>query len=72
MSNRIAVATAGILAGAAMFLAAGNGVDIQGTYPKPGTYSGVANGISLCNQHGIKMPCPPSFTRGETKIVNKG
>lgn len=82
MSNRITVATAGLLAGAAMLAAslggaavsqaASSGVDIQGTYPKRGTYTGVAGGISLCTQHGIKMPCGPSFTPGITKANNEG
>ncbi|BBX70721.1 hypothetical protein [Mycolicibacterium psychrotolerans] len=80
MSNRIAAATAGLLAGAAVLAAslsgaavsqaASSGVDIHGTYPKPGTYTGVAGGIPLCTQHGIKMPCGPSFTPGMTKANN--
>ncbi len=81
MSNRIATATAGVLAGAAMLAAslvgaavsqADSGVDIQGTYPKPGTYDGIQGGISLCTQHGIKMPCGPNFTPGITKANNEG
>ncbi|MCV7071600.1 hypothetical protein MJO55_11270 [Mycolicibacterium rufum] len=82
MPNRITTAAAGLVAGAAMLAAslggaavsqaASSGVDIQGTYPKPGSYSGVAGGISLCTQHGIKMPCGPNFTPGITKANNQG
>ena len=82
MPNRIATVTAGLLTGATMLAAslsgaavsqaASSGVDIHGTYPKPGTYSGVAGGVSLCTQHGIKMPCGPNFTPGITKSNNEG
>lgn len=82
MPNRFVAATAGLLTGAAMLAAslsgaavsqaASNGVDQQGTYPKAGTYSGVAGGVALCSQHGIKMPCGPNFTPGKTSINNLG
>jgi len=80
MSHKIVTAAAGLLTGAAILgaalsgaavsQAASTGVDLQGTYPKPGKYDGVTGGVALCTQHEIKMPCGPNFTPGITKANN--